>query len=378
MRRNWWIAAGVALTAIAFAVIPMSDSASAQGGPPPLPAIYSGTATVGGNPAPDGYMVYATIGEYRSAPASVNKGSYLGLQVAPPDTSYLGKSITFLLGDVPAEEVAVYSGRTAGRPQTLNLTFQTLPEPTPTPTPVTPTATPGPGKTSPSVYAGRLATAGTELPQDVMLVARIGAYESDPALVTGDKYTNLVVAPSDAGFVGRTIEFFLNGVRSATETTFNGGEFIDNLNLVFFGFPTATPAPVATEAPPVATATAAPPTPTPVPPTPTPVPPTPTPVPPTPTPVPPTPTPVPPTPTAVPPTPTAVPPTPTAVPPTPTAVPPTPAPTAAPPTPTPEPTGGSSSSLVFILLGVVLLIGVVLAVVFLIASGRWGPTPRRE
>ena len=77
--------------------------------------------------------------------------------------------------------------------------------------------------------------------------------------------------------------------------------------------PTPTPEPTATPVPP--TATPVPPTATPVPPTATPVPPTATPVPPTATSVPPTATPVPPTATPVPPTATPVPPTATAVPP---------------------------------------------------------------
>ena len=40
----------------------------AQGGPPPLPGIYSGTVTVGGAPAPDGLQIVGRILDYESSP----------------------------------------------------------------------------------------------------------------------------------------------------------------------------------------------------------------------------------------------------------------------------------------------------------------------
>ena len=119
--------------------------------------------------------------------------------------------------------------------------------------------------------------------------------------------------------------------------------------------PTATPVPpTATPVPPTPepTPTPVPPTATPVPPTATPVPPTATPVPPTATPVPPTATPVPPTATPVPPTATPVPPTATPVPPTATAVPPV-------ATQVPEETGGGfNATLPLAIVLVLLLIGI--------------------
>ena len=397
MRRDMWIAAGVTVfVTVAFALTAARDHASAQG-LPPSSVTYSGTATAGGAPVPDGYVITARIGDYLSQPIEIRDGNYVGLQVAAPTTAHVGRDITFLIGDEPANEKDAYHPTGTPSFKSLNLTFGRLPSVTPTPvatamptaeageTPVAPPSPPpGGGVPNASTYSGRLSAAGAEIPEGMELVARIGSYASEPALVKGDSYSGLVVNPADATLVNGEIEFFLSGIRSATTATFRGGEFIENFTLVFFGFPTPTPAaPAATPTP---TPTRVPPTPvppTPVPPTP--VPPTPVP----PTPVPPTPvpaTPVPPTPvpatpvaaTAVPPTaepPTPVPPTaepPTPVPPTaepPTPAPPRPEPTAVPP---PAETGFSLTEVVVVAVVVVLLLGVPVALVLFIVGRRQG------
>ena len=349
---------------------------------------------------PDGYVITARIGDYLSQPIEIRDGNYVGLQVAAPTTAHVGRDITFLIGDEPANEKDAYHPTGTPSFKSLNLTFGRLPSVTPTPvatatptaeageTPVAPPSPPpGGGVPNASTYSGRLSAAGAEIPEGMELVARIGSYASEPALVKGDSYSGLVVNPADATLVNGEIEFFLSGIRSATTATFRGGEFIENFTLVFFGFPTPTPAaPAATPTPTRVPPTPVPPTPVP----PTPVPPTPvppTPVPPTPVPptsVPPTPvplTPVPPTPvaaTAVPPTaepPTPVPPTaepPTPVPPTaepPTPAPPRPEPTAVPP---PAETGFSLTEVVVVAVVVVLLLGVPVALVLFIVGRRQG------
>ncbi len=392
MRRDMWIAAGVTVfVTVAFALTAARDHASAQG-LPPSSVTYSGTATAGGAPVPDGYVITARIGDYLSQPIEIRDGNYVGLQVAAPTTAHVGRDITFLIGDEPANEKDAYHPTGTPSFKSLNLTFGRLPSVTPTPvatatptaeageTPVAPPSPPpGGGVPNASTYSGRLSAAGAEIPEGMELVARIGSYASEPALVKGDSYSGLVVNPADATLVNGEIEFFLSGIRSATTATFRGGEFIENFTLVFFGFPTPTPAaPAPTPTP---TPTRVPPTPvppTPVPPTPvppTPVPPTPVPA----TPVPPTP--VPPTPvaaTAVPPTaepPTPVPPTaepPTPVPPTaepPTPAPPRPEPTAVPP---PAETGFSLTEVVVVAVVVVLLLGVPVALVLFIVGRRQG------
>ena len=250
MRRDMWIAAGVTVfVTVAFALTAARDHASAQG-LPPAPVTYSGTATAGGAPVPDGYVITARIGDYLSQPIVVKDGYYVGLQVAAPTTAHVGRDITFLIGDEPASETDVY--RPLGHPifkRNFNLTFGRLPAITPTPTATAiptpesggppagpPTQPPGSGIPNPSTYSGRLSAAGAEIPAGMELVARVGSYASEPALIRGDSYSGLVVNPADASFVGREIEFFLGGIRSATTATFRGGEFIENFTLVFFGF----------------------------------------------------------------------------------------------------------------------------------------------
>ncbi len=346
-----------------------------SGGPPPIPAEYNGTVLVGGQAPPDGITFVARIGTvYESSPVTVTAGQFLGLDIAPLDGALVGSPVTFHLGGtVQADQSIRFSPLfEAGH---LDLTFPSLPEPTVTPTPEPteiPTATPTVAAALPAVYSGNIVVAGGHVPAGATLVARIGSYESPPAEIQGDSYSNLVIAPNDTALLGQAIVFALAGVESETSEIYESGKINQALTLVFVGLPTPTPTPVpptATPVPPTATpvpptATPVPPTATPVPPTATPVPPTATPVPPTATPVPPTATPVPPTATPVPPTATPVPPTATPVPPTATPVPPTatpvpPAPTAVPTaaptaTPVPESSGGMGTLILILALVVVL------------------------
>jgi hypothetical protein len=323
---------------------------------------------------PDGFLIVARVGAYQSQPIAVKDGRYTGLTVGPPDTSFNQITITFHLGrdtlenytnrlealmlgvDPTMEEIGrAFEGGvqaqetvthlSTGLPvikSNFNLTFPKLPDPAPTPTPIPPTVAPTPRMAFPGVFHGLLIVAGGRVPEDATLVARIGSYESLPALIQSGAYRNLVVDPDDSSLVGRVIEFFLNGVKSRNTAEYVSGATRRNFDLVFTGLP--TPTPTITPSPsPTPTSTPVPPTPTnsPTPtatliPTPTasPVPPTATP---TKTPVLPTVTPRPtvtPTATPVTPTSTPVPPTPTA-----TVVVPTPEPTPE-PTPTPEPEGG--------------------------------------
>ena len=292
MRRETWTAAGVtALLLAAFAVMATRDHASAQTQSlPPTPSLYAGTVTLtDGSLVPDGFPVYARIGDYLSDPILVEqvevtdtstgqlvtRSFYTGLTVSPPDSSYGGREITFLLGDVPAQETDVYTvSGTAKLRLNFPLTFPRLPSPTPTPTPETPTVTPTAEASRPAVYSGRLAAAGSEIPRNAELVARIDAYESEPALISGSNYGSLVVDPQEASFEGRTIEFFLNGVQSRTTAVYKGGDFVSGFDLVFFGVSTPTPSPTVTLTPtPTPTETPVPPTATPteLPPTPTPI-----------------------------------------------------------------------------------------------------------
>ena len=323
-----------------------NNVAQAQGGPPPIPATYSGGATSAGVPVPDGLIITARIEDYTSVPVVVEAGRYDFLQVGPPDATYSGKTITFHLDGVQADQTDSF--RAGSAKLSFNLTFPRIPEPTPTPSPI-PTATPIPTPTPmvalPAVYSGLIIIAGGTVPEGAVLVAQVGPYQSLPAVIEGEGYRNLVVDPDDLSLVGQPVEFFLNGGKSRTSDLYRSGSFNRDFDLVFVEVPTptATPTPpTATRAPPTATLAPLMATPTAVPPTatssPTPVPPTATPS--------PTPVPLEPEPTA---TPTPVAPTPTQPPVSPTATPteesttPTSATASATleaATPSPEPSGG--------------------------------------
>ena len=351
---EWVLASALALLAVTATI----HAVSAQSRPP-TPTIYSGNATVAGLPAPDGLQVHARIRDYQSETVTVQGGRYLALVVQPPNDSYDKGIVTFHVDGVKAAEFDVY--RVGGIPTVepnFDLSFATLPQATPTPTPVPPAPTPTPRVAHPSAYSGNIIIAGVPVPRDAVLVARIGEYESLPAIVDDGAYTGLVLDPQNLSLLGAKVEFFLNGFKSGVFSRYVSGKSFRDFDLIFVGIPTPTVTPT-----PTATATPVPPTPTPTAsPTPTatltPVPPTQTatatrtPVPPTPTATPtPTPTPVPPTstPTATAtatatPTPTPVPPTSTpkatataTAAPTPTATPAPPSPTPVPPTATPLP-----------------------------------------
>ncbi len=251
------------------------EQSSAQG-LPPMPFIYSGSATIDGTPVPNGYTVHAQVGEYTSMPVAITGGRYALLSVTPSDSSFSGTEISFFMADVAANEKEVFV--LAGTPvMNLNfdLTFPNLPVPTPTPTPIPPTPTETPRVALPAAYSGTIIVAGMPVPENATLVARIGGdYESLPAVVdrTTGAYSNLVIAPNEFNLLGRTVTFFLNGVASEMIDTYRNGAFVGNFALIFTGLPMPTPTPTATPMPtntPVPTTV---PTNTPVPPTATPMP----------------------------------------------------------------------------------------------------------
>ena len=403
----------VALAASAAALLFGYEGQVLAQAPPPIPHFFKGTVRVAGEVPPDGHTLVARIDtRYESEPIQIVGGQFIGLGVGPQDSTTVGATITFHLdGIVQADQTATYRpGFRRGQDldETVALTFSMLPAPTPTPTPeptATPTITPTPMTANPAVYSGPIVIAGGTVPENAKLVARVGTYETLPAVITGNSYANLVIAPHDPNLLGEQITFLLNGFAAEETAVYESGKIDQNFPLVFVGLPlpTSTPPPTPTSTPtpvPTSTPTPVPPTstPTPVPPTstPTPVPPTstPTPVPPTATPPPPPPTPVPPTATPPPPPPTPVPPTatpppppptpvPTVAPPPPTPVPtvapppPTPVPTVAPPPPTPEiaptpvpPEGGNAGIIVIGAVVVIILLAAVAAAAYMIGTRR--------
>ena len=227
---------------------------------PPATTTFSGQVFTPEGIVPDGYEIFAAIGNAPPTDRVTVVGGMYTLEITNVGSELNGSTIHFYLIDKnhPTEMNKrllsdVSDEFTAGESTELRLFFPAL---APIATPVPPTATPAPPTPSPV-----------------------------PPTATPVPPTATPVPPT------------------ATPVP-----------------PTATPVPpTPTPVPP--TATPVPPTATPVPPTATPVPPTATPVPPTETPVPPTATPVPPTETPVPPTATPVPPTATPVSPAATPVP---------------------------------------------------------
>ena len=267
MRASRWLAT-VAAAAVVAAVV--SDLARAQERSlPVIPTVYSGSASVNGQPVPDGLMMIAKVDDYESEPVEVENGRYQVLVVGPEDQTYIGKPVTFHLDGVEANQKDPFSPGKSGPGNTrliLNLTFPKLPEATPTPTfppTETPTITPTPVEALPAVYSGAIVVAGATVPEEAVLVARIDGYESIPAFIQDDTYKSLVVDPEDTDLLGGTIEFFLNNVKSNSTDTYRSGSSSKGFDLVFVGVPTPTPTATATPLPPTATPTPSPsPTPT--------------------------------------------------------------------------------------------------------------------
>ena len=188
-----------------------------------------------------------------------------------PDDSYFQQTITFHLDGVQAQETDTFIR--AGSPVidlNFSLTFDRLPGPTPTPTPIPPTPTATPQVAQSAAYSRPIVVEGGTVPEGAVLVARIGSYESEPALIEGEEYGSLVLNPRDFSLVGQTVEFLLNRVKSGVTDVYESGSIKTNFGLVFIGLPTPTRSPTATPTPlPTLTPLRPTPRPTAVPPTPT-------------------------------------------------------------------------------------------------------------
>ncbi len=228
---------------------PMAEAASL----PPWPHIYSGSVTVAGNPAPDGAMVTAKIGDYTSVGVGVKDGRYVGLAVGGPDVTYVGKTITFHLDDVVlAEETDVFKLlSTPELKSPFDLTFPAYPTPTPMPT-ATATITPIPTAT-PDVPGAMLISGVIELDYGAQadllgadIVARVGSYFSEPAALEEIYgvlvFDDLLVDPRDHKFVGSDISFVVGGLEAYGNTAiFESNGSVDLALRVAFPTPTAVP-----------------------------------------------------------------------------------------------------------------------------------------
>ena len=96
------LAAAALVVAITLAASVGASRVGAQS-PPVSPYIYGGAVSVNGQPAPDGYTIHATVGDYQSAPATIMGGRYEGLAVAPTGNQYNRQTVMFYLGNVLAD-----------------------------------------------------------------------------------------------------------------------------------------------------------------------------------------------------------------------------------------------------------------------------------
>ena len=131
------ILVAVAITALFFV------SPSLAAAQPVPPHGFLGSATINGSPATNGTSVAAFIDGRQIASVVVSDGSYSGLLVVPQNgQSFSGKTISFTIGGIPADQTALW---VQGEATILNLTASPS-QPTPTPAPPTPTPVLIPGE----------------------------------------------------------------------------------------------------------------------------------------------------------------------------------------------------------------------------------------
>ena len=300
--------AAVALISMALAgavFAATSARTNAQGDLPQFRVVtYIGVVTIGGQPAQDGLLITARIGDYESDPVKVggepgqgvSSGSY-ALNVGP-SADHEGMEIEFWIeGQVRADQTGELFGPI--EPGTnriclgcawslpilrrLDLTFPSGPVPTPTQT-FTPTATAV--ILEPAFLSGTAFSGSTTPPDGTLIYAKIDDYQSEVVPVLNGRFT-LVLNPETEDFEGKSVNFFLSSLQALQPYRFTPGESRTDLIILFPPLPTPTPTltPTATPTPtptvtptPTATPTVEPtrtptPTPTPTPtatPTPTP------------------------------------------------------------------------------------------------------------
>ena len=269
--------AGPAFLIIAIVVALVATLSSAALAQTVSPTIYSGSVTIGGNPAPDGLTLVARINDYESEGVVTKNGRYSFLIVSPPTIDYFIKTITFHIPelDIQAAETDFFRGSTAQFEKAL--TFPAVeglaPGPTPTPGAVaTTTPTPLPTQpvaqppTPPVVYFGNVSVNGQPAPDGLVIVARIEDYQSQPVTTSNGGYTWLSISPTSSNYMFKDTTFHIPafGVQAFETALFLGGPAERPLDLTFPVLPEPSPTPEPTATPtPVPTATPTPePTPT--------------------------------------------------------------------------------------------------------------------
>ena len=92
----------------------------------------------------------------------------------------------------------------------------------------------------PSVYSGSILVAGTQIPSDAVLTAKIGDYTSPPAIISGNSFQNLVISPGNSTFIDKSIIFMLNNVQSEPINELYIPGSTKDIKLIFVGLPVET------------------------------------------------------------------------------------------------------------------------------------------
>ena len=96
---------------------------------------------------------------------------------------------------------------------------------------------PEPQAAFPSVYSGSIVVAGTEIPGNAVLRAKIGDYTSPPAIISGNSFQNLVISPGNSTYINKPIIFLLNNVESEPIQELYIPGSTKDIRLIFIGLP---------------------------------------------------------------------------------------------------------------------------------------------
>ena len=96
---------------------------------------------------------------------------------------------------------------------------------------------PEPQAAFPSVYSGSIVVAGTEIPGNAVLRAKIGDYTSPPAIISGNSFQNLVISPGNSTYINKPIIFLLNNVESEPIQELYLPGSTKDIRLIFIGLP---------------------------------------------------------------------------------------------------------------------------------------------
>src|SRR3989344_3746679 len=99
LRSLFGFAVFVAILALSLSLLSIQAFAQPGGPGPGAPAIFYGTVTINGNPAPDGAVITATVNNINRGSTTASGGKY-DMAVEDPSNSNAGKTIQFSVNDV--------------------------------------------------------------------------------------------------------------------------------------------------------------------------------------------------------------------------------------------------------------------------------------